>query len=76
MWDGSADDGYYHVFGLCSQDQRRKRHCEMKEHVSEVISHLELELGEEFAVFSNENTEFVYSTDNMNVLKETFKKVC
>ncbi len=48
----------------------------MKEHVSEVISHLELELGEEFAVFSNENTEFVYSTDNMNVLKETFKKVC
>lgn len=63
------------MFGLCCQDQRRKRHCEMKEHVSEVSGHLELELGEEFAELSNQTAQFVYSTDNMNLLKQTFKKV-
>ena len=47
----------------------------MKERVSEVSTHLELELGEEFAVLSTETAKFVYTSDNMNKLKETFIKV-
>ena len=47
----------------------------MKEHVHEVSAHLELELGEEFAVLSKDAPQFVYSADNMNMLKETFQKV-
>lgn len=47
----------------------------MKERVSQISAHLELELGEEFSVLTNRTTQFVYSTENMDMLKQTFKKV-
>lgn len=46
----------------------------MKEHVHEVSTHLGLELGEDFAVFSD-SRKLVYSLDNMTMLRATFLKV-
>lgn len=43
--------------------------------MNEVISHLGLELGEEFVILSSRK-KFIYSVDNMIQLEETFQKVC
>lgn len=47
----------------------------MKDRVQELSTHLELELKEEFAVFATKE-KMVYTLDNMNLLEDTFQKVC
>ena len=56
------------------QGQRQKRSRDLQHRVSEVSCTLEMKLEDEFAVFSD--GEHIYDSDRMEILENTFIKVC